>query len=210
MTTTGSTTRASGRPLPPSQILVMTFTVAATRELPNAYPGTTAAVPMRGFRGDGVEVAEDRTRSSTTLLAVLSRPVARATLAAFRLATAADAMDDAAGVFTIDAMDRQRMLREHAFDSGSLFDEEVQPDEERMLTDAARDYWRQQVYPLDARALAGRSGRVGRSRRAREGRAAAEALRAEHAGRPAVARGRVGRFDVAPRCGARRRQGRMD
>ena len=42
----------------------------------------------------------------------------------------------------------QRMLRGHAFDSGSLFDEELVADEAAMLNDAAQDYWRQQLYPL--------------------------------------------------------------
>ncbi len=46
------------------------------------------------------------------------------------------------------------MLREHAFDSGCLFDEELQPNEAAVLADAVRDYWRQQVYPLDGTALA--------------------------------------------------------
>jgi exodeoxyribonuclease V beta subunit len=58
-------------------------------------------------------------------------------------------MDEAA-VFTIDAW-CQRMLREHAFDSGSLFDEELQPNETALLLEAAADYWRQQVYPLSVR-----------------------------------------------------------
>ena len=50
--------------------------------------------------------------------------------AAWRLANAAEGMDDAA-VQTIDAW-CQRMLREHAFDSGSLFDEELGADEESL------------------------------------------------------------------------------
>jgi exodeoxyribonuclease V beta subunit len=60
-------------------------------------------------------------------------------------------MDEAA-IFTIDAW-CQRMLREHAFDSGSLFDEELVSDEQALFEDAANDYWRQQVYPLNAMAL---------------------------------------------------------
>jgi exodeoxyribonuclease V beta subunit len=65
---------------------------------------------------------------------------------------AAEAMDDAA-VHTIDAW-CQRMLREHAFDSGCLFDEELQAREGAMLAEATRDYWRQQVYPLGDDVLA--------------------------------------------------------
>jgi exodeoxyribonuclease V beta subunit len=62
--------------------------------------------------------------------------------AAHRLMLAAETMDEAA-IFTIDAW-CQRMLREHAFDSGSLFDEELVSDEQTLFEDAAHDYWRQQ------------------------------------------------------------------
>ena len=54
--------------------------------------------------------------------------------AAWRAAMAADAMDEAA-VHTIDAW-CQRMLREHAFDSGNLFDETLQPDERAITAEA--------------------------------------------------------------------------
>jgi hypothetical protein len=64
---------------------------------------------------------------------------------------AAETMDEAA-IFTIDAW-CQRMLREHAFDSGSLFDEELVSDERALFEDAANDYWRQHVYPLNGHAL---------------------------------------------------------
>ena len=53
-------------------------------------------------------------------------PAVRVRLPEFLAATAADAMDDAA-VFTLDAW-CQRMLREHAFDSGSLIDEKLAQD----------------------------------------------------------------------------------
>ena len=68
--------------------------------------------------------------------------------AAHRLALAAQAMDDAA-VYTIDAW-CQRMLREHAFDSGSLFEENLVGDEAALRLEAVQDYWRQQFYPMDA------------------------------------------------------------
>ena len=69
---------------------------------------------------------------------------------------AAETMDEAA-IFTIDAW-CQRMLREHAFDSGSLFDEELVSDEHALFEDAAHDYWRQNVYPLNSNALAALMG----------------------------------------------------
>jgi exodeoxyribonuclease V beta subunit len=134
-----------GRPLAPAGILVMTFTKAATRELSERIRErlvTAAAV----FRGEH-EVDDDFLRC---LLDAHPDDASRAQ-AAWRLAVAAESMDDAA-VFTIDAW-IQRMLREHAFDSGSLFDEELQPDEASLLAEAVRDYWRQEIYPLRDAAL---------------------------------------------------------
>ena len=52
-------------------------------------------------------------------------------IAGHRLFMAAETMDEAA-IFTIDAW-CQRMLREHAFDSGSLFDEELISDERALF-----------------------------------------------------------------------------
>lgn len=132
-----------GRPLAPADILVMTFTRAATRELSDRIR-TRLAEAARVLRGECAAQAHD------SYLAALcdDYPAGPAReQAAWRLANAAEGMDDAA-VQTIDAW-CQRMLREHAFDSGSLFDEELGADEESLRAEAARDYWRQQVYPLD-------------------------------------------------------------
>ena len=133
------------RALVPSEILVMTFTRAATRELSNRVRERLieAAAYFRGER----ELDDE-------LLAALANSYASDSerrTAAHRLAMAAETMDEAA-IFTIDAW-CQRMLREHAFDSGSLFDEELVSDEHALFDDAAHDYWRQNVYPLDAAAL---------------------------------------------------------
>jgi len=133
------------RPLLPSEILVMTFTRAATRELSNRVRErlVEAAAYFRGH-GDKADpyldaLLEDYPGQSERLQA------------AHRLMLAAETMDEAA-IFTIDAW-CQRMLREHAFDSGSLFDEELVSDEAALFEDAAHDYWRQQVYPLPEPAL---------------------------------------------------------
>ncbi len=136
---------AFGAPLMPADVLVMTFTRAATRELSNRVRERLieAAACFRGEAG-----------KSDDYLADLAAHYASDTerhIAARRLMLAAETMDEAA-IFTIDAW-CQRMLREHAFDSGSLFDEELVSDEQSLFDDAANDYWRQQVYPLNANAL---------------------------------------------------------
>jgi exodeoxyribonuclease V beta subunit len=132
------------RPLLPSEILVMTFTRAATRELSNRVRErlVEAAAFFRGAGGDDPYLAA---------LADSYPDHAARQRAAYRLMLAAETMDEAA-IFTIDAW-CQRMLREHAFDSGSLFDEELVSDENALFEDAAHDYWRQNVYPLDSNAL---------------------------------------------------------
>ena len=132
------------RPLMPPEILVMTFTRAATRELSNRIRERLieAAAFFRTAEGNDPYLRE--------LAEAYADPQARSA-AAHRLALAAETMDEAA-VFTIDAWG-QRMLREHAFDSGSLFDEELVGDEAGLFDDAANDYWRAHVYPLDAPML---------------------------------------------------------
>ncbi|MBR7782733.1 exodeoxyribonuclease V subunit beta [Undibacterium luofuense] len=130
------------RPLQPAEILVMTFTRAATRELSDRIRSRLIEA-AQVFRGDA--------QASDPFLAGLLEDYADQSAreqAAYRLAMAAEAMDDSA-VFTIDAW-CQRMLREHAFDSGSLFDEELNADETGWREQASKDYWRQQVYPLGA------------------------------------------------------------
>ena len=134
-----------GRPLIPSEILVMTFTRAATRELSDRIRARLLEA-ARCFRGE----AQASDLLMTQLLDSYPEGAARAS-AAWRLATAAESMDEAA-VHTIDAW-CQRMLREHAFDSGCLFDEELTGNELGMVGEAAQDYWRQQVYPLSGEAL---------------------------------------------------------
>jgi exodeoxyribonuclease V beta subunit len=134
------------RPLLPPEILVMTFTRAATRELSNRVRErlVQAAAFFRGeefFDDPFLEALADSYDDETARM-----------VAAHRLVLAAETMDEAA-IFTIDAW-CQRMLREHAFDSGSLFDEELVSDEQPLFEDAAHDYWRQHVYPLSGAPLA--------------------------------------------------------
>ncbi len=45
-----------------------------------------------------------------------------------------------------------RMLREHAFDSDSLFTQRLETDQADLLAEVVRDYWRSSMYPLDADA----------------------------------------------------------
>ena len=133
------------RPLLPPEILVMTFTRAATRELSNRVRERLVQAAAY-FRGESYVDDPYLEALADSYATEEERHVA-----AHRLVLAAETMDEAA-IFTIDAW-CQRMLREHAFDSGSLFDEELVSDERGLFEDAAHDYWRQQVYPLNGHAL---------------------------------------------------------
>jgi exodeoxyribonuclease V beta subunit len=128
------------RPMLPQDVLVMTFTRAATRELSDRIRArlTEAAQVFRGI----AETDDDFLKQ----LKEEYEPGEPREQAAHRLALAAQAMDDAA-VYTIDAW-CQRMLREHAFDSGSLFEETLVGDEAALRLEAVQDYWRQQLYPM--------------------------------------------------------------
>ena len=119
-----------GTPLDPSRILVMTFTIAATRELSDRVRQRLLDA-ARFFRGD-----EGTDRDAFLEALREGYPVGpQRAHAAWRLATAADAMDDAT-VLTIDAW-VQKVLREHAFDSGSPLDETLEPDPYALLDEAA-------------------------------------------------------------------------
>ncbi len=141
------------RPLLPGEILVMSFTKAATRELSDRIRQRLVEAAACFRAEPHAPQAPGAAEPDDFLQQLLAdhAPGAAREQAAWRLAMAAEAMDDAA-VFTIDAW-CQRMLREHAFDSGSLFDEELQADEAVLREQAAHDYWRQQVYPLADEAL---------------------------------------------------------
>ena len=112
------------RALRPSEILVMTFTRAATRELSDRIR-ERLLVAAQWFRGK--KAANARDPFLDTLMEAYASESERKR-AAWLLAMAAESMDDAS-VHTIDAW-CQRMLKEHAFDSGCLFDEELVADED--------------------------------------------------------------------------------
>jgi exodeoxyribonuclease V beta subunit len=149
----GDAGTAPVRPMLPQDVLVMTFTRAATRELSDRIRArlTEAAQVFRG-----IAQTDDAFLNQLQSEYAEGEPREQA---AYRLALAAQAMDDAA-VYTIDAW-CQRMLREHAFDSGSLFEENLVGDEAALRLAAVQDYWRQQLYPM-ATALVAQVQRVWR------------------------------------------------
>ena len=134
------------RELIPPEILVVTFTNAATRELRDRIRSRLAEA-ARVFRG--------QCEPDPFLQQLLAEPEfatadARA-LAARKLEQAAEWMDEAA-VYTIHSW-CQRMLTQHAFDTGSLFRQQLEQDDTELLAEMARDYWRSWCYSLSAEVV---------------------------------------------------------
>ncbi|MBF0628496.1 MAG: exodeoxyribonuclease V subunit beta [Magnetococcales bacterium] len=128
-------------PLTPPEILVVTFTKAATRELRERIR-LRLAEAARCFRA-----ASDEENTDSALLALRAEyPPERWPGAARRLQLAAEWMDEAA-VDTIHGW-CNRMLREHAFDTDSLFTQELAADQQELLAEVVRDYWRSFLTPL--------------------------------------------------------------
>ncbi|UXI68667.1 exodeoxyribonuclease V subunit beta [Tahibacter amnicola] len=138
-------------PLLPPQILVVTFTRAATAELRERIRARLVEAAAVFRSGAAVEPFLQ------ALLATQSDAAARATAAA-RLELAAQWMDEAA-IYTIDAWS-QRMLSQFAIGSGSPFDFDLVEDESELIVEATRDYWRSEAYALDTHQAAWLVGTV--------------------------------------------------
>jgi len=141
----GGSEAGFGRELLPPQILVVTFTDAATQELRDRIR-TRLADAARYFR--------DEIPAPDALIAQLRDEFISEhwPACANKLDIAAQWMDEAA-VSTIHSW-CQRMLREHAFDSGSLFTQTLETDHSELLGEVVRDYWRRFCYCLTADPLA--------------------------------------------------------
>jgi exodeoxyribonuclease V beta subunit len=128
----------------PPEILVVTFTDAATKELRDRIRARLARAAVVFQAGPGFSEADD-----DALLVELRNEYPQQAWpdCALRLRLAAQWMDEAA-VSTIHAW-CSRMLREHAFDSGSLFEQTLETDGREVFAEVVRDYWRTFMMPLD-------------------------------------------------------------
>ncbi|MGI9278058.1 MAG: exodeoxyribonuclease V subunit beta [Endozoicomonas sp.] len=125
------------QPLTVDQILVVTFTEAATKELRDRIR-KRLQVARKAF-GEG--------HSSDEVIQHLIDTLKHPEKCEHLLLLAERQMDEAA-IFTIHGF-CQRMLKQHAFESGSLFNQELVTDIEPLLKQSTADFWRQHFYPLD-------------------------------------------------------------
>lgn len=137
----GANNSAHQRPLSVDQILVVTFTDAATGELRERIRARIVNARhafLAGFSDDPLlssllDDSRDHAQDASLLLQALRQ------------------MDEAA-IFTIHGF-CQRMLTQHAFESGSYFETEFVTDETQLRNQVIEDYWRENFYatqsPID-------------------------------------------------------------
>jgi exodeoxyribonuclease V beta subunit len=117
------------------EILVVTYTVAATEELRHRVRQTLAGA-LRAFAA--------RASADPFLGALLKKHAGRENDLTARLRLALDGFDEAP-IYTIHGF-CQRVLKDRAFETGSLFDTELVTDQMPLLRQAVEDYWRRHFY----------------------------------------------------------------
>jgi len=123
-------------------ILVVTYTIAATEELRDRIRRRLVEMERALLNGKGDDPFADG------LLRKIHTSGREDTVR--RLLKAAIRDFDEAAIFTIHSF-CYRMLQEYAFESGALFDTELIPDEETIKREFAQDFWRRHFYeaPLE-------------------------------------------------------------
>ncbi|SIT65750.1 DNA helicase/exodeoxyribonuclease V, beta subunit [Ectothiorhodosinus mongolicus] len=133
----------AGRTYLPEEILVVTFTEAATEELRDRIRARLVEAAQCFAAG-----AHDSDGFDQSLLDIRAEYAADLWPAcAQRLQWAADSMDLAA-ISTIHSW-CYRMLRQHAFGSNSLFQQTLEEDTSLLMRSLVRDYWRIHGFALD-------------------------------------------------------------
>ena len=116
------------------QILVVTYTTAATEELKTRIRSKLIQTRQGLLQGDSRDPFIGR------LLSTLQHPA----VAAARLDGVLADFDRAA-IFTIHGF-CQRLLHEHAFETGTLYDTELMADPTVYYQEVAEDFWRKNLY----------------------------------------------------------------
>ncbi|HEY5715974.1 MAG TPA: UvrD-helicase domain-containing protein, partial [Psychromonas sp.] len=127
---------AHQRALPVDQILVVTFTEAATAEL-----RTRIRERIQSVRLDFMQGVSDDPFNQSLMDDIQDHQLA------IRLLRFAELQMDEAAIYTIHGF-CQRMLMQNAFESGSLFQQTLLEDDAQLLQLACNDFWRTFFYDL--------------------------------------------------------------
>ena len=123
------------RRLPVNEILVVTYTVSATEELRDR---------IRRKLHEALEACSAGTSPDLFTESLLLKVPDRGEAAVLLRAALLDF--DEAAIFTIHGF-CQRTLQESAFESGSLFDTELEPEQETgLIAEIVQDFWRRHFY----------------------------------------------------------------
>ncbi|MDR0217359.1 MAG: exodeoxyribonuclease V subunit beta [Enterobacteriaceae bacterium] len=128
------------RPLSVEEILVVTFTEAATNELRARIRENIHQLRLACIRQDHDDVAIEPVYRS-----LLNEIPDRQSAATWLLA--AERQMDEAAIYTIHGF-CQRMLVHNAFESGVLFEQTMIQDQEPLYRQGCADFWRRHCYPL--------------------------------------------------------------
>ena len=129
-------------PLSIEEILVVTFTEAATAEIKDRVRQRLITLRDKLLgKGTKDEVVNQ-----------LFELIDDHHSAFYRIDSAVKSLDDAA-IFTIHGF-CQRMLKQHAFESGMAFNLQFIMDQSELLETAIKDFWRQFVFPLNKQSYA--------------------------------------------------------
>lgn len=131
-----SRNNAHQKPLTVEQILVVTFTEAATAELRSRIRERIQQVRQAFLQGESNDPFTQALLLQTPDLQV-----------AIRLLRFAELQMDEAAIYTIHGF-CQRMLMQNAFESGSLFQQSLLEDDAKLLLQACNDFWRTHFYDL--------------------------------------------------------------
>jgi len=132
----GATNNAHQKPLTVEQILVVTFTEAATAELRSRIRARIMQVRL-----DFIQGSSDDPFTQTLIEQSQDQQLA------IRLLRFAELQMDEAAIYTIHGF-CQRMLMQNAFESGSLFQQSLLEDDSKLLLQACNDFWRSHFYDL--------------------------------------------------------------
>jgi exodeoxyribonuclease V beta subunit len=127
------------------KLLIVTFTKAATKELKERVRARLVEA-KQFFTGSQQGIVD--TNIELWAEQLISQADISVELAIQRINNALLSIDQA-GIFTIHGF-CQRLLKEHALESGQMFDVELSDEVANVRQQMAEDFWRVQIYPRDA------------------------------------------------------------